>query len=161
MTRLMTGRRTVLPERGLVVFLIGARINKWWLLPLSLPILAKMRRMQRELLADPDSGLLGIQSLGSADVQYWRSMDDLMAYAEARKKHHQPTAKKFYQKLFRNEAVGVWHEAYVVEPGQYESLYINMPAFGLGKIAPLVEANGDLATGRGRIRRARKDRQAA
>lgn len=161
MTTIAKGRRTVLPERGLVVFLIGARINKWWLLPLALPIVAKMRRMQQELLADPESGLLGIQSLGSADVQYWRSMDDLMTYAEAREKHHQPTAKKFYQKLFRNQAVGVWHEAYVVEPGRYESLYINMPAFGLGKIAPTVEAKGDLATGRRRLGRAREHHRAA
>jgi hypothetical protein len=42
--------KTVDNDRDLVPFLIGARINKLWPLPLALPILAKMRRMQIELL---------------------------------------------------------------------------------------------------------------
>ena len=90
MKTLREGRKTVKNDRDLVIFLIGARINKWWLLPLSLPILARMRKMQKELLADPESGLLGIQSLGSADVQYWQSMEHLMEYADDRRKEHQP-----------------------------------------------------------------------
>ena len=161
MASILTGKRTALPERDLVVFLIGARINKWWLLPLALPILAKMRKMQLELLADPDSGLLGFQSLGGADVQYWRSIEDLMVYAEARNREHKPAAKKFYQKLFKNQAVGVWHETYVVASGQYENMYINMPAFGLGKVLPLLEAKDQLATAQGRLAHRRRKQHAA
>src|SRR5690606_21254174 len=145
MAALQEGRKTVKNDRDLVVFLIGARINKWWLLPLSLPILAKMRKMQKELLADPESGLLGIQSLGFGDVQYWQSMEHLMVYANDKRQEHQPAAKKFYQKLFRNQAVGIWHEAYFVKAGNYECLYVNMPPHGLGRVGPRVPAEGPLA----------------
>lgn len=151
MSQIEAGRKTVPSDRALVVFLIGARINKWWLLPLSLPIISKMRAMQRELLADPESGLLGIQNIGFASVQYWRSVEDLIAYAGDKKKVHQPTGKKFYQKIFKNEAVGIWHETYLVPAGSYECFYANMPAFGLGKVGPLIDAKNELATTEGRL----------
>ncbi len=152
MSAIISGRKTVPNHRDLVVFLIGARINKWWLLPLSLPLLVKMRKMQQELLADPDSGLLGFQSLGSADVQYWRSVEDLMRYAEDKTKEHEPTAKGYFRKILKNQAFGIWHETYVVSAGNYESIYTYMPAFGLGKIGPLVDAKNELATGRSRLK---------
>lgn len=153
MAHIQSGRKTTTNSHPLVVFLIGARINKWWLFPLWLPILIKMRKMQLELLADPSSGMLGFQSLGGADVQYWRSVDDLMKYATDKSREHQPAMKKFFQKIFRNEAVGIWHETYVVPAGNYENIYTNMPAFGLGKFLPLFEAQGELATGPGRLER--------
>lgn len=161
MALINSGRKTTPSDRDLVVFLIGARVNKWWLLPLSLPILAKMRKMQRELVSDPNSGLLGFQSLGSADVQYWRSVDDLMKYANDKKKEHQPTMKKFFQKIFKNEAVGIWHETYIVSAGNYENIYTNMPAFGLGKFAPLKDAHGELASGPSRLARRHAREKAA
>lgn len=151
MARIIEGRKTVRNHEDIVVFLIGARINKWWLLPLALPILSKMRAMQKELLADPDSGLLAIQSLGLADVQYWRSAEHLMRYANDRTREHKPAARRYYQKLFRNEAVGIWHETYLVPAGQYECIYTNMPQTGLGKLRPLVEAKGPLQSAPARL----------
>jgi hypothetical protein len=147
-----SGRKTVENQRDLVVFLIGARINKWWLLPIALPLLIRMRTMQLELLADPESGLLGIQALGSTSLMYFRSHDDLIRYAGDSKKTHKPTAKSFFQKIFRNEAIGVWHETFVVPGGNYESLYINMPKFGMGKVLPLVDAHGERATAASRLK---------
>lgn len=141
------GRKTVVADRKLVVFMVGARINKWWLLPLALPILSKMRNMQRELLADPDSGLLAIQSMGSADVLYWRSLEDLQRYAHDPEKEHKPAAKGFFRRLFKNQSVGIWHEVYVVPSGNYDCTYVNMPRFGLGKTSPLI----DVAEGRRRL----------
>ncbi|HXS19544.1 MAG TPA: DUF4188 domain-containing protein, partial [Polyangiaceae bacterium] len=64
MSQIQPGRLTVKNEQDLVVFLIGARINRWWLLPLSLPILSKMNSMLRELEQDPESGLLAVQPVG-------------------------------------------------------------------------------------------------
>ncbi len=151
MTHIVPGRKRTDNQQRLVVFLIGARINKWWLLPLALPILARMRTMQRELLADPDSGLLGITSLGFADVQYWRSVEDLERYAGARDRAHQPTAARYYRRLFPNGAVGVWHETYILEPGSYENLYINMPRHGVGRCLELRDAQGPTARLRGRL----------
>jgi len=151
MAKIEFGRKTVSGDRDLVVFLIGARINKWWLLPLSLPIIAKMRKMQMELMRDPECGMLGYQQLGTAQVQYWRSVDHLMRYADDREREHKPTAKKFFQKIFKNEAVGIWHETYSVQAGNYENIYTNMPSFGLGKVGPLVDAKGNLNTARDRM----------
>lgn len=53
--------------------------------------------------------------------------------------------------------MGIWHETYSVAAGQYESVYINMPAFGLGKAGLLVPATGRASTAAGRIQAIRKE----
>lgn len=152
MANIVAGRQTVVGRDAMVVVLIGARINRPWLLPLALPILSRMRAMQQELLADPDSGLLGIQSLGvGGDVQYWRSLDHLLRYAEDKDRQHAPTVRRFFQRIFKNRAVGVWHEIFVVPAGHYEGLYLNMPRQGLGKFGHLEPAVGSLKTTRDRL----------
>jgi hypothetical protein len=50
--------------------------------------------------------------------------------------------------------VGIWHETYLARPGSYENVYVNMPAFGLGKAGTLVEAKAGLQTAAGRLRAA-------
>lgn len=145
MTEIVSGRKTVVRDKGFVVFLIGARVNKWWLLPIALPILSKFQKMVKELRADPDSGLLAHQDLGlGGSVQYWESVEHLNRYASDKKRSHEPTWRAFFRKLFKPEAVGIWHETYVIEPSQFECIYTNMPRFGLGQVGPLVEAEGSL-----------------
>jgi len=152
MTTIVEGRQTVDNADSILIFLIGARINRFWLLPVSLPILSKMQTMLSELSDDPESGFLGVQPLGiGAMVQYWRSAEHLQRYAHARERTHRPTMKRFYQKIFRNQALGIWHECYSVSAGHYEGLYDNMPAFGLGKIKALHEASGSRATMQARM----------
>jgi len=148
---IVRGRMTVDNDEDIVVFLIGARINRWWLLPLALPILSQAPRMLAELQADPDSGLLGVESLGFGGmIQYWKSVAHLERYANDRDRHHQPAWVAFMKKLFKNWAIGVWHETYVVKAGAYESIYSNMPRRGLGKLKPLIPATGSRATAAGR-----------
>jgi len=152
MTDINHGPLTVTNDEDIVVFLIGARINRWWLLPLSLPIISRMQAMLKELQADPDSGFLGVQPLGFGGmVQYWRSIDHLLAYADDRKREHRPAAKKFYRKLLANDAAGIWHETFIVKAGAYEALYTNMPTFGMGQFRPLVPAKERRANARGRL----------
>ena len=152
-TTLIEGKQTVDHSDGVVVFLIGARINRWWLLPFALPFLTKMNKMLEELARDPSSGLLGVQPLGMGGmVQYWKSPEHLLRYAEARERTHQPTAQRYYRKLFKNQAMGIWHECFVVPAGHYEGLYANMPRFGLGQFRELRPATGDYATARRRLR---------
>lgn len=50
-----------------------------------------------------------------------------------------------------NGDVGIWHETYTIGAGAYESVYVNMPAFGLGAAGALVPATGARATSRGRM----------
>lgn len=48
---------------------------------------------------------------------------------------HLPAWRDYNQKVRTSGAMGVWHETYVVKPGSYENIYVNMPAFGLGRVA--------------------------
>lgn len=131
----------------LTVFLIGMRINKLHRVDKWLPVARAMGPMIAELSANPASGYLGGQMLRSGlrtliFLQYWRSFDHLEAYATDRDQSHLPAWKDFYRKANEGEAVGIFHETYCVEPGGFETVYGNMPAFGLGKAAGLVPAPG-------------------
>jgi hypothetical protein len=147
-------RLTVSPDQSFVVFLIGARINKWWLVPIVWAVAAAMNRMMRQLVGDPQSGLLASESFPGRTtlmVQYWRSMDDLLRYAKDKERDHVPAWRKWIRQWGTRGAVGIWHETYEVQPGRYEVFYQHMPAFGLGKIGPLVPAEGPLKTAAGRL----------
>ena len=51
-----------------------------------------------------------------------------------------------------NGDVGIWHETYVIGPGQYENIYNNMPPFGLGAVGTIVDAIGGRQAARQRVR---------
>lgn len=155
-------RLTVAREEGFVLFIIGARVNKWWLLPIAWGVAMAMTRMMRELEADPSNGLLSSESYfgrTTMAIQYWRSFEDLHRYAHAKDRAHLPAWRRWI-KDWAEGAVGIYHEAYVVEPDAYECLYHHMPPFGLGRVGPLVPAEGKLASAKGRLRR-REERIAA
>jgi hypothetical protein len=157
MQNIIPQRMTAHIEGDFVVFLIGMRINKlhkiheWW------PVTRAMPRMLRELDANPELGLLGHQFwLGGRNVlvvQYWRSMEQLMRYAHDREAAHLPAWREFNRRIGTSDSVGIWHETYHVPAGQHESIYFNMPRFGLGKAAELVEAKGRRRTAAGRLGR--------
>ncbi len=137
--RRMTGRI----EGEFVVFLIGMRLNRWWKIHRWLRVALAMPRMIRELLGKPELGFLGAEQwFGRTTimVQYWRSMSDLMAYARSRTSEHLPAWRAFNRLVGTNGDVGIWHETYRVRPGDYENIYVNMPAFGMGRVGNLLEA---------------------
>ena len=138
-----------------VVFLIGMRINKpqlvhkWW------PVAAAMPRMLKELYSRPELGFLHGElwfSRTTLVLQYWRSMDQLLAYAKDRQAKHLPAWQAFNKSVGANGSVGIWHETYAASAGSYENIYVNMPPFGLGKAGPLRPASGGLHTAAGRLR---------
>ena len=142
-------------EGDFVVFLIGMRINAPWKLHRWLPLTRAMPRMLAELEAHPELGMLGGEMwFGRTTllVQYWRSSEQLLAYATNRDAEHLPAWKAFNQSIAASGDVGVWHETYEVSPGRYENVYVNMPPFGLGKVGTRVPATGALASARGRFR---------
>lgn len=156
---MMPGRQrlTATVDGEFVVFLIGMRINRWWKLHSWLPITRVMPKMLAELARHPELGMLGGEMwFGRTTilVQYWRSLDHLLAYAAKRDAEHLPAWRDFNRRLAQGGDVGVWHETYVVGPGQYENIYVNMPRFGLGRVGRLVEATGPLASASGRVRKA-------
>lgn len=158
MPEIITQRVTPRIEGDFVVFLIGMRINrllrpgKWF------PVFTAMPRMLKELSTHLDSGLLGFRFvLGGLRnfqvVQYWRSFEHLHAYARTRDGEHFPAWVDFNRRIGKSGAVGIWHETFLVRESEYEAVYHNMPAYGLGKIAPLVPASGRDHTAAGRLRR--------
>ncbi len=141
-------------EGEFVVFLIGMRVNRWWKPHRWMPVAAAMPRMLRELGAQPDLGFLGGEAwFGRTTimVQYWRSMDALLGYAKSRDAAHLPAWRAFNKAVGTNGDVGIWHETYRVRPGEYETIYVNMPSFGAGRVADLVEARGGRAQAAGRL----------
>jgi Domain of unknown function (DUF4188) len=121
---------------GVVVFLIGMRVNRWQRVRAWWPVFTAMPRMLGELYADPASGLLAHRLTLSADgplvVQYWRDRESLMAYARDPGKGHRPAWQRFNAAARASGgAVGIWHETYEVPSGASESVYVDMPLRGL------------------------------
>jgi len=138
-------RLTANLEGDFAVFLIGMRINKPWKVGQWWPVAQAMPRMLRELAAQPESGLLaGEMWFGRTTimVQYWRTLDQLLAYAKDKQAQHLPAWRAFNRAVGTNGDVGIWHETYCVSPGTYENVYVNMPPFGLGRAGALLPASG-------------------
>jgi hypothetical protein len=126
-----------------VVFIIGMRINKPWKFHKWLPVFLAMPRMLKELEKRPDSGFLGSNGRGITMIQYWRSFAHLEAYARDHDGQHWPAWVAFNKNIGKSRGdVGIWHETYLISPGQYEAIYSGMPPHGLGKIGKLVPATG-------------------
>jgi Domain of unknown function (DUF4188) len=138
-----------------VIFLIGMRINKLWKFWKWLPVIRAMPRMLKELAAHPELGMLsarghyGLRNLMM--LQYWKSSTLLQAFAHSSDKTHLPAWQAFNRTIGSGGDVGIWHETYVVPKGHAESVYVNMPSFGLGLAGSLFPATGARATASKRL----------
>jgi hypothetical protein len=153
MAKVHSGRFTADMDGDFVVFLIGMRVNKWWKIHKWFPVAAAMPRMQRQQLADRSIGMLGQQAwFGRTTilVQYWRSAEDLMTYAHDQRFTHRGAWKAFNKAVGTNGDVGIWHETFKVRAGDYETIYGNMPLFGLARAGSHVPVakRGDRAAAR-------------
>jgi hypothetical protein len=141
-------------EGPFVLFLIGVRINRLLAVKSWLPTVKAMRPMITELMQQPALGLLHARThFGFPDimlVQYWRSYAHLEAYAAAREHRHLPAWTQFNKAVGSNGDVGIWHESYLIDPGQYESVYNNMPTWGLAAAGTMHDATGPRARASGR-----------
>lgn len=138
----------------LVVFLIGMRINKFWRPDGWLPVVAAMPPMLAELSRDPDSGLLGYELLvgarGPTLIQYWHSVEQLYAYASDPTAQHRPAWAAFNRRARKVPGVvGVWHETYPVR--RAETVYVDVPATGLGRAVGTAAVTGRLDRARDRL----------
>lgn len=119
-----------------VVFLIGMRVNRWRRVRSWWPVVAAMPRMLAEL-KHADAGLLNAHTLWSGRtfvvVQYWRSAEELGAYARNPKMQHAPAWGAFNKAAASTGDVGIFHETYIVPSERVESLYGNIAPFGLAK----------------------------
>jgi hypothetical protein len=155
MAKMVPGYATAEVEGDFVVFLIGMRVNKPWKLHKWIPVALAMGPMLRELMRRKELGLMHFTSWigprGPMLVQYWRSVEQLEAFARDARLPHHPAWKRWNRAVGDSGDVGIWHETYVVREGTFEALYGNMPTFGLaaaGHSAPLTASTRTAAARR-------------
>ncbi|MCL2586412.1 MAG: DUF4188 domain-containing protein [Streptosporangiales bacterium] len=148
------GRFTADIDGDFVVFLIGMRFNHplrvrgWW------PVASAMRPMIRELARHPELGCLGTSlwvGRTTLTVQYWRDFTSLDRFSKNRDLPHLEAWRRFNRAIRDSGEVGIWHETYKVRAGEYETVYSNMPAFGLAAAAQHVPASRKGHTSAARI----------
>ena len=147
-------KMTASMDGDFVVFLIGMRLNQLWKVHKWLPVALAMGRMMRELRLHPELGFLHVESWfgrTSIQVQYWRSLEQLMLYATNRDLEHLPAWVEFNRSIGDDGSVGIWHETYCVTKGGYETVYRNMPAFGLQRAGAASPARGERESASGRL----------
>ncbi len=124
-----------------VVFLIGMRINRPWRVRAWWPVFVAMPTMLRYLDAHPEKGLLGYEQAflpAPLIVQYWRSFEHLARFARDRDDPHLEPWREFNRRVAASGDVGIWHETYRVSTASIETIYANMPPYGLAAATDLV-----------------------
>jgi hypothetical protein len=135
MAKIESGRRMGQLDGDFVVFLIGARLDPKH--PLrsigDLGGRRGMRHMLDYLVAHPERGLLGYQMGLPTIVQYWRSFEQLEAFARDERDPHLWAWRNYWSRVGKQSHTGIWHETFLVRAGEYEAIYANMPPHGLAK----------------------------
>lgn len=156
-----SGRYTAeLPEEGVIVFLIGMRFNHWWRPDKWWFSLYSMIKLLR-YLDNGNEGLLQSRYWFGHTlllVQYWRSLDELMAFATDSKAPHAKVWREFNRRIGNDGSVGIYHETYQIVPGNSEAMYVNMPHFGLGAATQPVAVDKSRDRAQQRMTRQRRAR---
>jgi len=124
------------------------RVEKWF------PVFAAMPRMVVHLEKHPGTGYLGQHSwFGRTTIllSYWRTADDILRFAGDRDAPHLAPWRDFMRRIGGDGTVGIWHETYTVRAGDRESVYANMPTFGLARAIGRVPVGPGLATAKARL----------
>lgn len=154
-------------EGDVVVFNIGMTIHALHRLDVWMPVAAAMPKMLTELYRNraaadrgesDDLGFLGAAShltrKGPATVQYWKSSEQLYAYAHDTTAAHLPAWRAFNRAARAHPGVvGVWHETFVVPAENIETIYVNGAVVGLGAMTGLVPVERRGRTARERLSR--------
>ena len=157
MNTVFPGRYTADVTEPFVVFLIGLRGNRFWAFKKWFSTAGAMAPMMAKLAQHPEKGLLGAHSffrvwpLETCMVSYWRSFDDLMAFARSKDDPHWASWLQFMRSVGDDGSVGIWHETYRIDPANYECIYGNMPAFGLAGATTHIPTSEKLRTAQQRM----------
>jgi hypothetical protein len=86
----------------------------------------------------------------STIVQYWRSFEQLEAFAKDADDPHLAAWRNYWRRVGSQNRSGIWHETFLVRAGEYEAVYANTARRGLAKAGRLVPVGGS-STARSRI----------
>lgn len=141
---------------GKVLFLIGMRFNRLWQVWKWLPVFLAMPRMLIELQKNKELGLVGTpRTFRSGRTvlvwQYWESFEKLAAYSRSADNSHLPAWRAFNKRVRDNGSVGIYHETILLSDNSVETVYGNMPTFGLGSVTGVVPAGRRGQTAKSRL----------
>jgi len=156
MAKVNQGRWSAEIEGDFVVFLIGARFQPLHLIRTFRDLGGRrgMKHMLDYLTQHPEKGLLAYELGLPTIVQYWRSFEHLEAFARDKDDPHLAVWRNYWRRVGKQPRTGIWHETYLVRAGEYENIYGNMRAFGLGKAGSLIPA-AEAASARERLQKAK------
>ena len=97
-------------------------------------------------------GTRTVDLTGITMIQWWRSTEDIYAYASSTDHRHREAWLEFYRRAKdAPRALTIWHETYAVSPGGAESLYATDQPYGLGTVAGVVPVGRRGETARERL----------
>lgn len=158
------GRYTNQPVDAAVVFLIGMRFNAIHRPDRWAPVFTAMPKMLKYLAQRPEVGMMAYDlwfGRTTLALTYWRSVQHLQDFASDREAPHLEPWRAFMRRVGDDGTVGIWHETYEISPGSHETVYANMPAFGLGKAVGVRPVGAGTTTARRRMQEAGTGRQLA
>ena len=140
-------------EGDFAVFMIGMTLKRPWKLHRWVPLALQMGKMLKELRSGGVPGFLSAVPGLPVTVVYWRSYEDLEAWALKPGGSHRGAMADFNRSLVEAAGdVGFWHETYLVRDGAYEAVYSGMKPFGLGAASRLVPVTAARASARQRLK---------
>lgn len=135
--QIYNGKYTSKPEEPFVVFIFGMRINNILLFWLWIPFLIRLIGMVSRLRKFRKSGMMNanlfFSGMGLGVMQYWESFDKLEDFAKDNNDIHMANHRKYKKSVGKAGLVGIWHETYLVEHDKFETMYFNIPKWGLAK----------------------------
>ncbi|PSB55369.1 DUF4188 domain-containing protein [Chamaesiphon polymorphus] len=157
MSKVVPGRFSAQIDESFVVFLIGMRVNNIWAVNKWLPTAQAMGPMLNVLHQYSEKGFLGQESffrlfpITTVMITYWKSFEHLEYFARNADDPHLKPWREFNRSIGNDGSVGIWHETYLIPAGQSESIYANMPVFGLAAATTHIPAVGKKETARRRL----------
>ena len=157
MSKVVPGRFSAEIDESFVVFLIGLRVNNIWAVNKWVPTVQAMGPMLNSLYRYPEKGFLRhetffrLSPLGVVLITYWKSFEDLEYFARNADDPHLEPWREFNKSIGSDGSVGIWHETYLVGAKQSESIYVNMPVFGLAAATRHVPSVDKKETARRRL----------
>lgn len=148
------GRYTGRVNQATALFLIGMRVNTLRGALLAPRLVTAMTSMQHYLTTTPEAGYLwGANWFGRTTMlfSYWRNAEDVQRFASNAEAPHLEPWRRFVRDVGDSKEIGVWHELFTLTAGNYESVYVNMPAFGLGAAGTHQRVGDGLRTSRQRM----------
>lgn len=149
------GKFIVELDEPVVLFIVSGQVNNWLKIYRWFYIPINFLRMVYWLHRHPESGCLNghvylrIFPFGMLLLSYWRSWDDLEAFARGKDGTHLASWQRYFRDA--DDSMAIWHETYLVEPGKFEAVYGNIGPYALGKVGRIETPKGRKHNGRGRL----------